>query len=187
MFGIDIPDHFAEETFTVYDHPTVTIWEKTDEFSTERARAILNPAKAGVAPDIVPSDAATNVLQLRPGDAAAFPTGATFDDQFSDDGLFASVSWVWWLVWLQISAFAVLPWTTLLFKGLPDKGYGLSQSRRLPHRGPWRLAHGLVGHRQLRPRHHLDVVLAVAVPEWRSGVVTAIECRPFSARVARHG
>ena len=127
LFGLDIPDHFAEETFTVYDHPTVTIWEKTSAFSAERARALLNPAKAGVAPDVIPSEAATNVLQLRPADAAALSTGETFDEQFSSGGLFGSLSWVWWLVWLQISAFAVLPWTTLLFGGLPDKGYGLSK------------------------------------------------------------
>ncbi len=45
LFGIDLPSHDAEETFTVYDHPTVTIWAKTDAFSVDRARSILNPSR----------------------------------------------------------------------------------------------------------------------------------------------
>ncbi len=35
--------------------------------------------------------------------------------------------WLWWLVWLQLAALAVLPWTTLVFSRLPDAGYGLSK------------------------------------------------------------
>ncbi|MGI9624623.1 MAG: DUF2298 domain-containing protein, partial [Acidimicrobiales bacterium] len=127
FFGIDIPDHFAEETFTVYDHPTVTIWQKTDQWSPERAAALLNPAHASIAPDVVPKEAASNALQLRPEDEALAEAGATFNETFSSDGVVASVPWLFWLVWLQIAAFAVLPWTTLLFSRLPDLGYGLSK------------------------------------------------------------
>ncbi|MFV2039414.1 MAG: DUF2298 domain-containing protein, partial [Acidimicrobiales bacterium] len=127
LFGIDIPDHFAEETFTIYDHPTVTIWAKTDRFSVGRAEALLNPAKASIAPDLVPNQAATNALLLRPDDAVALATGETFNETFTTNGPTATLTWVWWLMWLQLAALAVLPWTTLLFKSLPDKGYGLTK------------------------------------------------------------
>ena len=127
LFGIDIPDHFAEETFTVYDHPTVTIWAKTADWSRERATAILNPARASTAPDVIPRDAATNALLLRPGDDALVEQGETFDEAFSDGGVVGSVPWLFWILWLQLAAFAVLPWTTRLFDRLPDKGYGLAK------------------------------------------------------------
>ncbi len=127
LFGVTIADHDAEETFTVYDHPTVTIWAKTDTWSVARAEAILNPARAAVAADVVPADAATNALQLRPAQAALAVTGDTFDETFRGTGLIASVPWLWWLLWLQLAAVAVLPWTTLLFSRLPDAGYGLSK------------------------------------------------------------
>lgn len=127
LFGIDLPDHFAEETFTVYDHPTVTIWQKTDQWSVERATAILNPAKAATAPDVVPRDAATNALLLAPDDDALVEQGQTFDEAFSDSGPIGSVPWLFWLLWLQLAAFAVLPWTTLAFGRLPDAGYGLTK------------------------------------------------------------
>lgn len=127
LFGIEIDTSGAEETFTVYDHPTVTIWQKTDDFSVERAQAILNPARAERAPDVLPRDSGTNVLQLEPDRAAALATGETFTEQFSDDAATGTATWLWWLVWLQVSALAVLPWTTLLFRRLPDRGYGLSK------------------------------------------------------------
>ncbi|MFN3218336.1 MAG: DUF2298 domain-containing protein [Acidimicrobiales bacterium] len=127
LFGIDLPSHDAEETFTVYDHPTVTIWRKTDAFSVERARAILNPSRAALAPDLVPAEASTNAIALRPDALAQARTGETFSEAFTDDGAIAATPWLWWLVWIQLAAFAVLPWTTRLFAPLADHGYGLSK------------------------------------------------------------
>jgi YYY domain-containing protein len=127
LFGITIADHNAEETFTVYDHPTVTIWQKTDSWSTERATAILNPAQTRAAANIIPADAGTNALQFTPDDDALTERGATFDETFNTDGIVGSVPWLFWLVWLQLSAIAVLPWTTRVFSRLPDRGYGLSK------------------------------------------------------------
>lgn len=127
LFGIDLPSHDAEETFTVYDHPTVTIWAKTEDFSIERARAILNPSRAELAPDLVPAEASTNAIALRPDALAQARTGETFSEAFTDDGAVAALPWLWWLVWIQLAALAVLPWTTRLFAPLADHGYGLSK------------------------------------------------------------
>ncbi|HMO55387.1 MAG TPA: DUF2298 domain-containing protein, partial [Tepidiformaceae bacterium] len=35
--------------------------------------------------------------------------------------------WLWWLIWLQVAAFATVPWVTWLFRALPAHGYGLSK------------------------------------------------------------
>ncbi len=127
LFGLTIPDYFAEETFTVYDHPTVTIWAKTSRFSPQLAEAILNPAKAAVAVDLVPNQASTNALLLAPDQAATLATGQTFNETFNSEGPTGRVTWLWWLLWMQLAALAVLPWTTLLFSALPDRGYGLTK------------------------------------------------------------
>ncbi len=123
LFGISLSDHDAEETFTVYDHPTVTIWEKTSDYTEANTVAILNPDKATWAPDLPPSEAGTNALLLRPEQSQAIATGPTFADTFNKDG---PLTWVLWLLWLQVAALAVLPWTTALFDRLPDKGFGVA-------------------------------------------------------------
>ncbi len=127
LFGIGIDDSGAEETFTVYDHPTVTIWVKTDRWSRALATSILNPARAATAIDLVPSEAATNALMLDHDAAAALEEGPTFSETFRRDGPTSTLPWLWWLLWIEAAAFAVLPWSTRLFKHLPDAGYGISK------------------------------------------------------------
>lgn len=127
LFGIDIPTHNAEETFTVYDHPTVTVWAKTDQWSMQRAEALLNPAQARIAADVPPSGAGTNALQFGPDANALSERGETFDEAFDTGGPIGSMPWLFWFLWLQLAALAVLPWTTRLFRALPDAGYGLAK------------------------------------------------------------
>ncbi|MGD8737372.1 MAG: DUF2298 domain-containing protein, partial [Anaerolineae bacterium] len=42
LFGIEFDDTWAEEQFTVYDHPKVLIYRKTDEFDRDRVEALLS-------------------------------------------------------------------------------------------------------------------------------------------------
>ena len=42
LFGIEFDDTWAEEQFTVYDHPKVLIYRKTDDFDRERVEALLS-------------------------------------------------------------------------------------------------------------------------------------------------
>ena len=41
LFGIEINDDNSDESFTVYDHPKVTIFVKRPDFSMDNVRAIL--------------------------------------------------------------------------------------------------------------------------------------------------
>ncbi len=101
----------AEEAFSVYDHPPVEIYRKTDAYSTANARRILDPASAelAVAPDL--RDGGANALLARPDEAATAQSGATFDEVLHRGGAWAVVLWVLWWALLAASA---LPLTTLL-------------------------------------------------------------------------
>jgi YYY domain-containing protein len=127
LFGIDIPDQSAEEAFTVYDHPKVTIWRKTDAYSHDRALALLNPDLASRSVNLIPADAARNALLLRPDDQRAQQQGGTWSDVFADSGLAASNPTLLWLLALELSALAAAPLAMLLFHRLPDRGYLLSK------------------------------------------------------------
>jgi YYY domain-containing protein len=127
LLGIAVDDSRAEESFTVYDHPEVRLYKKSDRWDPERALALLMEARPEAAIDLLPRQGNTNGLMFTPGEAAAQQSGGTFTDVFDADGLFSTLPWLWWLVWLQLAAFASVPWVTWLFRALPDRGYALSK------------------------------------------------------------
>ncbi len=127
LFGITIDDAHAEETFTVYDHPTVIIWQKTDAWSTTSARRVLDPDRAANSFDTEHRRAGANALQLTPDDYRTQQAGGTFAEVFDPDGPTASVPWLWWLLWLEIAGLAAVPWTTWLFGRVAARGYAFSK------------------------------------------------------------
>jgi len=108
LFGITIDDTSAEEAFTLYDHPTVFIWKKTDAFSIDEARHLLNPDRARTAINAEPKDAGANAGQLRPDAYDTQQQGSSFADVHvsNSSGLLAALSW---FIALQLAAFAVAP------------------------------------------------------------------------------
>ncbi len=127
FLGISIDDSSADESFTVYDHPEVRIYRKTAAWDPAKAVALLNEAHPERAVNLLPRQGGTNGLQFTAGEAAVQQAGGTFSDAFDRDGPASHLPWLWWLVWLEIAAFAALPWVTWLFRALPDRGYGLSK------------------------------------------------------------
>ena len=127
FLGISINDASAEESFTVYDHPEVTIYQKTLDFSAQRAAALLNQAQPERAVNLLPRQGRTNGLQFTPEEARVQQSGGTFADVFDANGLASHVPWFWWLLFLELAAVAAFPWVSWLFRALPDRGYGLSK------------------------------------------------------------
>ncbi len=115
LFGITIDDSNAEEAFTLYDHPTVFIWRKTDTFSVERAHVLLNPDRARTAVNAIPADAYANASMLTPDAYQTQQTGSSFSDVHpaNSGSVIAAVSW---FVVIQLAALAVAP-TVLLQAG----------------------------------------------------------------------
>lgn len=136
LFGVSIPDQGAEEAFTVYDHPKVHIFEKTADYSPQRARALLDIEDAETAASFQRAvsenrldltDMAQNGLLLRPADLEKQRSGGTFADLFDLGGFSNSHPLLVWLFTVELVSLAVLPMGLLLFRALPDRGYLLSK------------------------------------------------------------
>ncbi len=127
FLGISIDDSGAEESFTVYDHPEVRIYKKSDRWDPARALALLNEAHPERATNLLPRQGRTNGLQFTAEEARIQQTGGTFAKAFDRGGLTSHLPWLWWLLWVQVAAFATVPALTWLLRALPDRGYGLSK------------------------------------------------------------
>ncbi|MCB8981079.1 MAG: glycosyltransferase family 39 protein [Ardenticatenaceae bacterium] len=125
-------DLAAEEAFSVYDHPPVWIFAKTDAYSRENTLAILGEVDLGTAVFTNPGQAteAPNGLLLSETAAATQRANGTFSDIFNPDGILSQNPWlaavVWWLAVIVLGLVS-FPLTFAVFRGLPSKGYIISR------------------------------------------------------------
>ena len=68
IFGIQFDDTWAEEAFSVYDHPEVRIYRKTPEYSEALARSYFDPIDL------------ENTIMMWPKQVSQAPTGADADE-----------------------------------------------------------------------------------------------------------
>ena len=125
-------DLAAEEAFSVYDHPPVWIFKKTDAYSPEKAAAILGSVDLSQVTVMNPLEAtqSPNGLLLSTEAQAVQQANGTFSDIFNVDGLLsqnpALAAVVWWLAVILLGWLA-FPLTFVVLRGLPDHGYGLAR------------------------------------------------------------
>lgn len=137
---VTFDDLGAEEAWTVYDHPRVMIWRKTDAYSPARTAEILNRANIDVAQHyLIARDAEERPRDLpvpeprrydRPAlpitDVQASPgeTSTPHWNLFADAQPLGVAAW-----WLAIGAVGWLAFPALwvLLPGLPDRGYPLAR------------------------------------------------------------
>lgn len=113
----------AEEAFSVYDHPPVELYRRSERFSTTTARRALDPALAStaLAPPLL--DGGANALLLTPAERDRLTSGDTFDQMFPRRGPFAVVLWV--AGWLALAT-AGVAWSTRLLPRSPAGSAALS-------------------------------------------------------------
>ncbi|UCG25232.1 MAG: glycosyltransferase family 39 protein, partial [Chloroflexota bacterium] len=125
-------DLAAEEAFSVYDHPPVWIFAKTEEYSPDKVRRVLGNVDL------------SNVVAMTPGEASLAGSGlmlessalqlqrdnGSFNQLFNLDGLLADQPWlaaaVWWLT-VVILGWLAFPIAFVALPGLPDRGYPLAK------------------------------------------------------------
>ena len=123
----------ADEAFSVYDHPRVLIFRKTEEYSRELAEARLgwvdvdnalhgqDPTKVGEPEPTLEIPAETWTEQQ---------AGGTWSEMFDRDALLnrypGLAAVVWWLV-VAALGWMVFPITFVFLPRLRDRGYGLAR------------------------------------------------------------
>ncbi len=123
-------DQFAEEAFTVYDHPKVLIFKKTAAYDPDRVRAILGAMDLSTAVHVTPRKAgkAPANLLLPEERLAEQQAGGTWTDLFDTSALVNRLPGLaaaaWWLT-LTLLGWVVYPITRIALRGLPDRGYPL--------------------------------------------------------------
>ncbi len=130
----DIPYPPAEEAFSVYDHPTVLIFEKTASYSRPRVEAQLPPSLLANVRWMTPRQATRNSaspsLLFTPRERAVQASGGTWSELFNRQALHNRHHWIaaglWWLL-LTALGWLAFPWLTLVFPALRDRGYGLAR------------------------------------------------------------
>lgn len=122
----------AEEAFSVYDHPPVWIFRKTDDYSHEKTVQLLGEVDLGQQMFQTPGQATRtpNALFLSETALALQRANGTFSDIFNVDGLlnrnpvWAAV--VWWLA-VVLLGWLAFPLTAVILRGLPSQGYILAR------------------------------------------------------------
>ncbi|MCA9984557.1 MAG: glycosyltransferase family 39 protein, partial [Anaerolineales bacterium] len=122
----------AEEAFSVYDHPPVWIFRKTDAYTPAVGQEILGNIDLSQQITMNPQQAteAPNGLLLTEAQFAEQRAGGTFRDLFAVDGLFTQLpglgAVIWWLFVILLGWLA-FPLCFVLFRSLPSKGYLLGR------------------------------------------------------------
>jgi YYY domain-containing protein len=134
--SLRINDQFAEEAFTVYDHPKVLIFKKTDSYDPQRTRDILGSV------DI------SHVVRVSPGEATSHPAdlmlpesrlgeqrqGGTWSELFNTNApqnRYHILGVLLWYLCLGLLGLIVYPVIRLAFPGLADRGYPLARTMGL--------------------------------------------------------
>jgi YYY domain-containing protein len=133
---VSINTQFAEEAFTVYDHPKVFVFRKTDDFDSQRVSELLGGIDF------------SKVMRITPKRAPAYPAdlmlpavrlqeqrqGGTWAELFDSQALHNRLQWVGvslWYLSIALLGLAVYPVVRLALPGLADRGYPLARTAGL--------------------------------------------------------
>jgi YYY domain-containing protein len=125
-------DQLSEESFTVYDHPKVLIYAKTDAFDAQALRERLATVDVSNVINAAPKDLGTAIpdLLLPENRVESQRSGGTWSQIFSPDSLInrsqplAVIAW-----WLSMGVLGLLafPMVRAAFPGLRTGGYPLAR------------------------------------------------------------
>ena len=131
--SFEINDQSSEEAFTVYDHPKVLLFEKSDAYDIEAVRqlfyAVDLDAVIHMIPAEVPQKTAKNLL-LPPDRLAGQQAGGTWSELFDSASVLNSqpiVGGIVWYVCILLLGWIMYPVVRMAFSGLVDRGYAVSR------------------------------------------------------------
>ncbi|MGD9049470.1 MAG: DUF2298 domain-containing protein, partial [Anaerolineae bacterium] len=127
-----IPDQTAQESFTVYDHPKVLVFQKAPDYSSARVSALLEAVDLSqiILQSAKQVSQAPSGLRLPAARLADQKAAGTWTDLFSPSSLLnlsQPMAVVGWLLLLLLIGWLIFPLTFAAFSGLPDRGYALTR------------------------------------------------------------
>jgi YYY domain-containing protein len=131
-----INDQFAEEAFTVYDHPKVFIFEKQDSYNPQNVRDILGAVDLSKVIHITPKKAGSlpRDMMLPPDRLAEQRAAGTWSELFNTQSLLNRWPWLglgaWYLAMLLLG-WVAYPLVRYALPGLEDGGYPLARTAGL--------------------------------------------------------
>ncbi len=147
---------FAEEAFTVYDHPKVFIFQKTDEYNSDHVRTLLDQVDLSKVVHLTPKKVPMRVggsgliqsiqrlwsrvwgvslgnqykLMLPAARLAQQRAGGTWSQLFSYTDLqnrFPGIGAALWYLVVLLLGWTVFPFVRMALRGLPDRGYPVAR------------------------------------------------------------
>ncbi|HLG51456.1 MAG TPA: DUF2298 domain-containing protein [Chloroflexota bacterium] len=115
----------ADESFSVYDHQRVLIFQKTRRLSPTELRNLIGPAPA---PGQTAPAPAYKSLLLTPAQEALVRTGGTFRDLFDRASIVNHYPLLTWIVLIILVSAAGIPMGFAVFRFLPDRGWLVSRT-----------------------------------------------------------
>jgi len=130
FLGITIIDDNAEEAFTVYDHPRVTIFRKTPGYSHDNIVKLFNSVDLTEVLRLKPIDAAASrrQFQMNPVELAANRAGGTLSDLFNPNDLANRFPIQVWLVMVWGIGILAFPFTFVVFRSFAERGYAFAKA-----------------------------------------------------------
>lgn len=127
---LQLNDEGSEEAFTVYDHPQVHVFRKTEKFSKAQARELLGDVDWESIQRLKPLDAARikSGLTLSAEDQEFYARSGTWSAMFHPGDLANRLPVVAWLLAVELVGLAVFPLVYWLLPSLADRGYLLCKS-----------------------------------------------------------
>ena len=129
---IRINDQFAEEAFTVYDHPKVLIFKKSSDYSPQLVQDTLGNVDFSQVIRVPPMRASSHPLSLMlPEDRwAEQQAGGTWSELFNPNALqnrYPLVAVLIWYLSVGLVGLIVFPIIRFATPGLDDRGYPMAR------------------------------------------------------------
>ncbi len=127
FLGFRIDDSRAPEDLTVYEHPTVTIFQKSAAYSSERTLALLESAPIRDAVRVAPLRAGSGTLTLDDAQRDLVAGAGTWSELFPRDSLPNQAPLLVWLVALELIGLIAFPAVWRLLPQVPDRGWTVAK------------------------------------------------------------
>jgi YYY domain-containing protein len=131
LFGIEFPDQSAEESFSVYDHPRVQVFQKQTNFDPQVARDLLNTGiDWGSVVRLTPKQAtrAADLILLAPQDIDRYQSSMKQLGPAPWAGIAQQYALFFWGITLVLIWIASLPLALIAFPALRDRGIGIART-----------------------------------------------------------